>query len=96
MDWWITITLYKTKNGNYFILNIPKEMKEVGYKGECYEEDSNLFEESELSKLSKEECGVYRMTLKTTIHNISYEEVLEKAKQGKWFFFTIQYYIKRF
>jgi hypothetical protein len=93
MDWWIWVGIYKMKSGEYFILDMPKEMTEVGYKEECYEKDSDLLEEYEISKLDNEEYGYYSLSLKS-VNDISYNEVLEKAKQGKWSLFLIKDFVK--
>ncbi|WP_275372692.1 hypothetical protein [Clostridium tertium] len=95
MDWWISVRIYKMKSGEYFILDIPTEMKEVGYGEECYEEDSKLLVEHEISKLDNEEYGCYSLVLITVDKKMSYNEVLEKAKQGKWSLFLIKEFVKR-
>lgn len=94
MDWWIGIGIYKMKSGSYFILDIPDEMIKVGYKDECYEEDSNILDEYEILKLQNEEHGYYSLVL-VPIDEISYNEVLENAQKGKWSLFTIKSFIKR-
>lgn len=95
MDWWIGIGIFKMKSGKYFILDIPKEMKDVGYEEECYEEDSKLLEEYEISKLDNEDYGYYSLSLRPVDKGISYNEVLERAKQGKWSLFFIKDFVKR-
>ncbi|APR02639.1 hypothetical protein HYH70_17850 [Clostridium botulinum] len=95
MKWCIGVGIYKMKSGNYFILDIPAEMKDVGYEEECYEEDSNLLEEGEIRKLDNEEYGYYSLVLKPVNDSLSYNEVLEKAKQGKWHLFSIKDFVKR-
>ena len=95
MDWWIGVGMYKMKTGKYFILDIPTEMREVGYEEECYEEDSKLLEEYEISKLDNEEYGYYSLFLRPINKDVSYNEVLEKAKQGKWNLFVIKEFVKR-
>lgn len=94
MDWWIGVGIYKMKSGQYFILDIPTEIREVGYKEECYEEDSKLLNKYEISKLENEEYGYYTLILRP-IEDISYNEVIEKAKQGEWNLFVIKDFIKR-
>ncbi|WP_434284646.1 hypothetical protein [Clostridium botulinum] len=95
MKWCIGVGIYKMKSGNYFILDIPAEMKDVGYEEECYEEDSNLLEENQIRKLDNEEYGYYSLVLKSVNDSLSYNEVLEKAKQGKWHLFSIKDFVKR-
>lgn len=95
MDWWIGIGIYKLKSGKYFILDIPGEMKDVGYTEECYEEDSILLAENEISKLNSEEYGYYSLNLKPVDKDISYNEVLKDAKKGKLNLFRITDFIKR-
>ncbi|KGO15588.1 hypothetical protein NZ45_00865 [Clostridium botulinum] len=95
MKWCIGVGIYKMKSGNYFILDIPAEMKNVGYEEECYEEDSNLLEENQIRKLDNEEYGYYSLVLKSVNDSLSYNEVLEKAKQGKWHLFSIKDFVKR-
>lgn len=95
-DWSIDVKIYKRKDGKYFVLNIPKEMKEVGYKEECYIEKSKLLEIEELQKLKDNDCGCYSLTLKPLDNYISYEQVLEYVKDGLWTLFYISEYTKIF
>lgn len=95
MKWCIGVGIYKMKSGNYFILDIPAEMKDVGYEEECYEEDSNLLEENQIRKLDNEEYGYYSLVLKSVNDSLSYNEVLKKGKQGKWHLFSIKDFVKR-
>ena len=94
MDWWIGVGIYKLKSGNFFILDIPNEMKDAGYIDECFEEDSNLLEESEISKLNDKEYGYYSLQLKPK-KDISYNEILENTKTGKYTLFVIKDIVKR-
>lgn len=95
MNWWIDIGVYKMKSGNYFILNIPNELKEVGYLEECYEEDCNLLKEDEIKKLDNEEFGYYSLILKPVNNKLSYSEVIEEAKKNKWNLFIIEDFTKK-
>lgn len=95
MNWWIEIGVYKMKSGNYFILNIPNELKEVGYSEECYEEDSILLVEEEIKKLDNENFGYYSLKLKPVNNKLSYAEVIEEAKKNKWNLFIIEDFTKR-
>lgn len=95
-DWSIDIKIYKRKDGRYFVLNIPKEMKEVGFKEECFIEKSRLLEMEELKKLKNEDCGCYSLILKPLDSYLSYEQVLADAKEDIWDLFYISEYMKLF
>ena len=95
MEWSIGIGIYKMKSGKCFILDIPAEMKEAGYEEECYEEDSKLLEDYEVSKLDNEEYGYYSLILRPVDKGVPYNEILKKAKQGKRSLFFIKDFIKR-
>lgn len=95
MKWWIGIGIYKMKSGNYFVLNIPDEMEQVGYNSECYEEDSVILGKNEIHKLNNEEYGYYTLKLVPEDKGITYKEVIESAKRGRWYSFVIEEYVKR-
>lgn len=93
MDWSINIKILKVGD-DYFIIDIPKEMKEVGYKYECHVDKSNILEPYEIVRLMNESNGFYNVTLKPRNECISYEKVLEFAKDGIWNSFNVSSYTK--
>lgn len=95
IKWYVGVGIYKFKNGNYFILDIPEEMQDAGYEEECYEEDSNLLAEGEIRKLDNEEYGYYSLVLKPSDELLSYDKILENAKEKKYVSFKIREFIKR-
>lgn len=95
MNWWIGIGIYKMKSGNYFILDIPDEMEQAGYKSESYEEYSRILKEGEIDKLNDEEYGYYTLKLVPFDKGTTYEEILKSAKNGNWQSFIIEDYVKR-
>jgi len=94
MNNYISIDVYKPRSsiiyGDVFILNIPDELHDVGYEDECWESDSNLFEEYEVAlKLQGLEKGLYRLNIKP-YNEKSLNTVIRHAREYKKYeFFQI-------
>lgn len=85
----VDINIYKSDKG-ILILNIPDCLRKAGYLDECYECDSNLFEDYEAKiKLNSVAKGVYKVTIKP-YNNKNIKTVIRDAKEYKKFeFFEI-------
>lgn len=97
MNWWIVIGIYKTKTGRYFILDITEEMKQLGYREEVYEEDSNIFDEDEIKKLDEAEYGYYSVSIRPKDEKFheGTTKWIDEAKKENLAYFEVIKFIKR-
>jgi hypothetical protein len=91
----IDILAYKFEGDNdFFLLEIPKELSELGYEDKVYWFDSMIFSEDLDNPLKGLEKGAYKLECETYDSDLTYEYIKEKAKNFQWFCFDVKNFKK--
>lgn len=92
----IDVLVYKFKEDkDFFILEIPKELSELGYEDKVYWFDSMIFNEDIDNPLKELEYGMYKLECETIYSpDLTYEKIKESSEDFEWFSFYIKSFRK--
>lgn len=87
----IDILVYKFKDDkDFFILEIPKELSELGYESKVFWFDSMLFSTNLDNPLKESEDGMYKLECETYDLDLIYEDIKKDAENYLWRCFDIK------
>lgn len=77
----IEILVYKFEiQKEFFILNIPKEISDLGYETECYGCDSMLFDGEDAYALQDKGKGIYKLICET-LEELTFEKIKNATEE---------------
>lgn len=87
----IDVLVYKFKDeDDFFILEIPKEIIELGYESKVYWFDSMIFSKNIDNPLKGYIDGVYKLECETYDLDLTYEDIKRNADNYLWYCFDVR------